>query len=262
MTKRPLSPAAQAAASLAALLTVLPASAQGSPVGQSGACVACLSIAVDANTTDSLPGQLEGLEVFVRVSAGREAAAWPSLAEIERKGGRPALLLSGMPGPLAPGVGELVRRIVIDLPAQPADQSDEVFSFSLKTSLTALRAAIPGSTAIGLAAGAARWQSLLSRDLGSYVDFVVVNDAQPLAQTGIELWQLTSAPSTVAAAISTTTTGATHVIWSLPADTTLAAALVSELARSLALPATADPQQPQAADRFAQDVQVIGSRSL
>src|SRR3954447_3266440 len=123
MTKRPLYAAAQAAASLAALLTVLPASAQGSSVGQSGACVACLSIAVDANTTGSLPGQLDGLEVFVRVNAGSEAAALPSLAEIERKGGRPALLLSGMPGPLAPGVGEHLQRIVIELPVQPADQS-------------------------------------------------------------------------------------------------------------------------------------------
>ena len=74
----------------------------------------------------------------------------------------------------------------------------------------------------------------------------MVNDAGPLAQTGIEQWQLTSVPSTVAAAISTTTTGATHVIWNLPADTTVAAALASELARSLAVPATVDPQQPQA----------------
>src|SRR3954468_7312168 len=162
MTKRPLSPAAQAAASLAALLTVLPASAQGSSVGQSGACVACLSIAVDANATGSLPGQLEGLEVFVRVNPGAEAAALPAVAEIERKGGRPALLLSGMPGPVASDVADRVRRIVIHLPVQPAEQSDEVFSFSLKTGLTALRAAVPGSTLIGLAAGAARWQSLLS----------------------------------------------------------------------------------------------------
>ena len=263
MTKRPLYAAAQAAASLTALLTVLPASAQGAD-WQSGACVTCLSIAVDPQQSVSLPLQLEGLEVFVRVNAGSEATALPALTEIERRGGRPALLLSGMPGPLAPDVVAQVRRIVIDIPVQPLDQSDDVFSFSLKTSLTSLRAAIPAATPIGLATGAARWQSLLSRDLASYVDFVVVSDTLPLDQTGIELWRLTSAPSTVAAALATTATGATHVIWNLPADAGLAAALASELTRSLAAPAPSpsNAQESQGTDRFAQDVQVVASRSL
>ena len=261
MTKRPLYAAAQTAASLAALLTVLPASAQGSSDGQSGACVACLSIAVDATATASLPGQLEGLEVFVRVNTGGDAAALPALAEIERKGGRPALLLSGMPGSVAPDVREHVQRIVIELPVQPADQSDEEFSFSLKTGLTALRAAIPGSTPIGVAAGAARWPSLLARDLASYVDFAVVSDSLALDQTGIELWRLTSAPSTAAAAIATTAS-TTHVIWSLPGEATLAAALASELTRSLAAPVPGNTPESPGADRFAQDVQVVASRSL
>ena len=107
---------------------------------QARASPAC-RIAVDAAV--SLPAQLEGLEVFVRVNAGSEAAALAALTQIEQKGGRPALLVSGIPGPLTTDVRDHVGRIVIDLPPQPPDQSDDVFSFSLKTSLTALRASDP-----------------------------------------------------------------------------------------------------------------------
>src|SRR6478752_5159432 len=121
MTKPPLYAAAQIAASVAALVTVLVAPARARSAWQPGACVTCLSIAVDAAV--SLPGQLEGLEVFVRGNAGSEAAALAALTEIEQKGGRPALLVSGIPGPLTTDVRDHVGRIVIVLPPQPPDQS-------------------------------------------------------------------------------------------------------------------------------------------
>jgi len=90
------------------------------------------------------------MEVFVRVAAGREEAGLASLADIERKGGRPSLLVSGMPASLPESVAGHVRRIVVTGPSRPIEQSDEVFAFALKTSLTTLRAAVSATTSIGL----------------------------------------------------------------------------------------------------------------
>jgi len=204
------------------------------------------------------------MEVFVRVAAGREEAGLASLADIERKGGRPSLLVSGMPASLPESVAGHVRRIVVTGPSRPIEQSDEVFAFALKTSLTTLRAAVSATTSIGLSAETAQWRLLLSRDFASYVDFVVLSDSTPLDTTGVEVWRRTSGASTVREALAATATAeVTHVIWNLPGDPAVAGSLATELARVIAAPSPAgDPQQPQTADRFAQEVQVVGSRSL
>src|SRR6185436_12519705 len=263
MTKRPLYAAAPAAASLAALLTVLPASARAAAEPQTGVCAACLSIAVDPGTSASLPAELGGIEVFVRVTAGSEPTGLPALIDVEHKGGRPSLLFSSIPPSLSADVIEHARRVVVTGPSRPNDLSDDAFAFSLKTSLTALRAAVPPTISIGMAADTPQWRSLLSRDLASYVDFVVLSDSMPLESTGIEVWRLTSGAATVAQALATTAApGSTHVIWSLPADPTIAGSLATELARVVTAPASTDPLQPQRGDRFAQEVQVVGSRSL
>ncbi|MFL6280950.1 MAG: hypothetical protein ACJ731_12620 [Vicinamibacterales bacterium] len=264
MTKRPLYAAAQTAASLAVLLTVFAAPVQAGANRQSGVCAACLSIAVDPGTTASLPGELQGMEVFVRVAAGSEEAGLAGLIDIEAKGGRPSLLVSGMPSSLPESMSGHVRRIVVTGPSRPVDQVDDVFAFGLKTSLTALRAAVSPTTLIGLSAETAQWRSLLSRDLPSYVDFVVLSDASPLGTTGFDVWRLTSGATTVREALAQTATAdVTHVIWSLPEDSAVAGSLATELARVIAAPSPAvDPQQAPAGDRFAQEVQVVGSRSL
>jgi len=203
------------------------------------------------------------MEVFVRVTAGSEEAGLPSLVDIERKGGRPSLLVSGIPASLSGNVTGHVRRVVVSGSSRPIDQSDAAFAFGLKTSLTALRAAVSPTIFIGLSAETAQWQSLLSHDFASYVDFVVLNDSMPFESTGNEVWRLTSQPAKVREALAATATGdATHVIWSLPADPVVAARLATGLARVIAAPTSGSDPQAQGGDRFAQEVQVVGSRAL
>ena len=263
MTKRPLYAAAQATASLAALLTVLLASTQARSAQPAGICAQCLSIAVDPPASASLPAALDGMEVFVRITPGREQTALQALLDVEQRGGRPALLVTGVPSSLSEDVSKHVRRMVVTEPPRPAGQTDDTFAYSLKTSLTALRAVIPQTTTLGMVTGAAAWRSLRSRDLASYVDFVVLTDSNTLDSTGTDVWRMAAGAATVSAALATTALpGASHVIWSLPADSSAAASLAADLVRVMATPAPNDPQQSQAADRFAQHVQVVGSRSL
>jgi hypothetical protein len=263
MTKRPLYAAASAAASVAALLTVLPASAQAGAKPQSGVCAQCLSIAIDRGAVASLPVELQGMEVFVRVTAGKEDIAVPALMEIERRGGHPGLLVSSIPASLSPTVTGHMRRLVVTEPIRPVGQSDEAFAFALKTSLTAMRAAVAPTIFLGMAADTEEWRSLLSRDLASYVDFVVLSDSREFESAGIEVWRLTSRVATVSEALAATAgAGASHLIWSLPDEPTIAGALGTELVRAMIAPASTDVRQPQTGDRFAQDVQVVGSRSL
>src|SRR5262245_20204495 len=263
MTKRPLYAAASTAASLAAVLTVLPASARAASDPQSGACAQCLSIAIDPGASTLLPAELLGMEVFVRVTAGKEDIAVPALIEIERRGGQPGLLIASIPTSLSPDVIGHMRRLVVTEPIRPVGQSDEGFAFALKTSLTAVRAAIAPTIYLGMAADAEEWRSLLSRELASYVDFLVLSDSSPFESAGVEVWRHSSRIHTVSEALAATATpGASHLIWSLPSEPATAAALATELLRVMTAPAPAPPdvQQPQTPDRFAQDVHVVGSR--
>lgn len=203
------------------------------------------------------------MEVFVRVTAGQEDVGLPALIDIEKKGGRPSLLISSVPTSVSENVSGHVRRLVVTEPLRQVGQSDDVFAFGLKTSLTAVRAVLAPTISLGMAAETAEWQALLTRDLASYVDFVVLSDSRPLDAAGIEVWRLTSGIATVPEALAETAVpGATHVIWSLPPDSTRAGALTAELVRVMTAPSPADPQQPQTGERFAQDVQVVASRSL
>jgi hypothetical protein len=263
MTKRPLYAAARTAAGLAALLTVLPFSAQAGRQQQSGVCAQCLSIATDPAASPSLPAELQALEVFVRVTGGKEDVAIPALLEIERRGGQPGLLVSSIPASLSPDVTRHLRRLIVTAPIRPVGQSDDAFAFALKMRLTAMRAAVPATISLGMAADTAEWQSLLSRDLASYVDFVILSDSGPFESAGIEVWRLTSRVLTVSDALAATAApGASHLIWSLPEEPATVAARATELVRALTMPPPTAARQAQAEDRFAQVVQVVGSRSL
>lgn len=251
-------------ASLAALLTLLPASAQAQPDRQNAVCATCVAIAVEPQVASALPPQLDGVEVFVRIAAGNEGAAAAALIDIERRGGRPALLIEGLPSTSpSPRAVERARRMVIVLGRTMPASIDDQFAFQLKTSLTALRAVVADGTAIGLSADAAVLSSLFTHDLGSYLDFVVANDQAPLSIRGTELWRSVPAFTSLERVLALSrTASATHWIWSLPADPAAAGALAGELARVTALPPGADPSTAIADDRFSQDVQVVAARSL
>jgi len=262
MAKRPLYAAAEIAASLAACLTLFPASAQARTKNQNAACATCIAIAVGPEVVASLPPHLEGVEAFVRVTAGAEAAAAAALTEIERRDGRPALFIEGLPSVTPPAaLLERVRRVVIASGSRPSGLTDDEFAFGVKTNLTALRAVAANTTTIGLAADAAVLSSLLAHDLGSYVDFVVVNDQAPISIEGLEVWRSVpgSTPLDRVLAMSRTAAAA-HWVWMLPSDAAAAATLAGDLVRATALP-PANLSEP-AGDRFAQEVQVVASRSL
>ena len=262
MAKRPLYAAVEAAASLAALLTVLPASTHAA-ARQAGVCAACVAIAIDPDAVASLPEQLEGMDVFVRIAAGAESTAVPALVEIERKGGRPSLLIATPTAAVPSDVAVHVRRIVVAAGTRTASQADEQFVFALKTSLTALRATVADSTLVGLSGPTTQLSSLATRDLTSYVDFIVATDAGPLEASGVEQWRLVPDGSTLETVLGMTRTGSpSHLIWTLPRDATAAGSLAGELARITAAPLPANPPLPGAGETFAQEVQVVGARSL
>jgi len=266
MAKQTLYAVAEMAASTAAFAAilsgshVLPASAW-----QTAVCVTCVAISVPADATRGLPEQLGGLEVLVRVVPGAEGAALEALTEIERTGGRPGLVIEGFPeaAPPAPVLAR-TRRILVAPGAVPAGQTAEAFAFALKTRLTAIRAGAADTATLGIAGDASALSTLLARDIGSYVDFIVSTDLAPLPSPGVELWRMIpGTPASVRDALAITQTpGVTHWLWSLPTDPVSAGLLTTELTRIAALPPAADPSKPGAPDRFVEGVEVVGSRSL
>jgi hypothetical protein len=267
MAKRSLYAAAEMAASLAvAAITVFPASAQaGRNRGDEAVCAACVAIAVDAATAPALPQQLQGVEVFVRVPGGKEGDAASTLDAIERAGGRPALLIDGWPmAALPPAVARRAGRIVIDPGRRPADVTEDQFAFRMKTAVSALRGALPDTARIGLAGDVALLSSLLSRNVGFYLDFLVAVDDEPFSITGIELWRTipASVTSLDRALTASNAAAAQHWLWMLPPDPSIAGTLAGKLARAKTTPVASDTPQSAATDTFVQDVEVVASRSL
>lgn len=264
MTKRTLYALAEFGVSVSTLVVVFSGAAvlrAGGP--QSAACASCIAIAIPSDALAALPPQLDGLEVFVRFVPGAAPMALAALAEIERRGGRPCLFLEGTEVPPADLVAR-ARRVLVLPEAVPPDQSPDATAFALKTRLTAIRANAAPATAIGLAIDGRTLTMLLSRDLMSYVDFIVSTDAAVAAAAGLEQWRMI--PGTVAsvgAALGLTRApGTTHWLWPLPPDPTVAGTLAAELTRVAALPPTETATQPGAPQGFVEGVEVVGSRSL
>ena len=146
----------------------------------------------------------------------------------------------------------------------PPDQTPDATAFALKTQLTAVRAGAATTTTVGLAIDGRTLSTLLSRDLASYVDFIVSTDATVVSAAGLEQWLMI--PGHVAsvrdALAVTRTPGITHWLWPLPPDPAVAGALAAELTRVAALPPAESASQPGAPQGFVEGVEVIGSRSL
>ena len=267
MTKRTLYALAEFAGPVLFACALLLAPAAARPAGAQGAaCATCVAIAVTPDQAALLPGELDGMEVLVRISPGAESGAAEALALIDERGGRPALFLTAVPEspPAAPTLAQ-ARRIVIATGAPPSGQTAEEYTFALKTRLTAIRAGAPATTTLGIAADAATIRFALARELGSYVDFVVVTGTEPFDASGVEIWRAIPVPTATVQevlALTRSSPGITHWIWELPADPAVAAPLATELARVAALPAGADPNQPGAGEHVGESVEVVGARAL
>src|SRR5919107_1392449 len=98
MTKRRLYAVAEFGAAIVMLagVLVLPASLRAAAL-QNAPCPGCIALSISPAAATELPAQLDGREVFIRLTPGSEPAAVDALIEVQRKGGRPALSLE-IPG--------------------------------------------------------------------------------------------------------------------------------------------------------------------
>jgi len=265
MTKRTLYAVAEVPVSLAAAAMLLAPPFVPAAASQGAACATCVVVALPASQVPSLPAALDGMEVLVRVATGTEPDAAAAIAEVDRRGGRPGLFVTALPeSGLAASVLAQARRAVIAIEPPGANQSPEEYAFALKKRLTAVRAGAPATMTIGISADAATLTLAVSRELGSYVDFVVVAGTQPFAAPGLEVWR--ALPASAASvpdvlALTRGSPGTAHWLWHMPEDAGTAASLAAELVRVAALPAGIDPAQP-AGERVGESVQVIASRAL
>ena len=112
MTKRTLYAVAEFGVTVATLLAVFSGADVLRASGrQSAACASCIAVGTTSEALASLPPQLDGLEVFVRFVPGAGPTALEALTEIERRGGRPCLLLDGAPGEAPPTNFSLGRAV-------------------------------------------------------------------------------------------------------------------------------------------------------
>ena len=199
----------------------------GAAALQNAGCPSCIALSITPAAATGLPPQLDGREVFIRLLPGSEPAVIDALMEVERKGGRPALAFA-IPGePVVPaGARARVRRVLLPAGAWQGEDPD-LFAFALKRRLTGIRAAIDVTTPLGLAVDARTLTMLMSRDLGSYVDFVVATDPVATPPAAIELWRtLPGTPASVKEVLeSTRAPETTHWLWQLPDDPAMAGAL-------------------------------------
>jgi len=98
MTKRTLYAVAELPVSLFLAATVLLASpVVPGAAAQGAACAACVALSVSPDQVSLLPAELDGMEVLIRVAPGAEAGAADAMASIEKRGGRPGLLMTALP---------------------------------------------------------------------------------------------------------------------------------------------------------------------
>ena len=194
---------------LCALLSVA-AFAEARAVAQTSApCAPCAAVVVDPADRERLPPALPALDVLVRVRPGEEARAQGILESIRERGGKPGLLIDGLPVgdpvTIAPApIDTLVVRLHV------ASGELVAVAFDLKTRLTAVRAALPSEVRIGLAAPETTLRDLLAHDLAPYLDFVVSGSAPHPA---VPWWRDAGELTDVGSALKSQPVGAGRSLW-------------------------------------------------
>lgn len=225
---------------LRALLAVVlvpllaPAAAGPAPQARHAPCAGCVAIVVTPGTALALPERLDGLRVFVAVEPdgpGGPAAARSALEDIAQRGGRPGLLVAGVPAAIPDTVMQLARAVLVAVPPDTRDHPDAL-AFALKTRLTDLRAGAAGTVELGIVGERARLALLLSRDLAPYLDVVVTTDGPLEAPEGLPLWRVMEARSTGAALEVTRSVEAASWLWRMPPDALEAGRAAADLARA------------------------------
>lgn len=239
MTKRTLYARLQGMLRLAAGAVALLAVSERA-LAQPAPCASCLVPVITPGAGLLFPERLEGFDVLVRVAAGRESDAAEALEQIAQRGGRPGVLIRGLPEAAPdPVLLSRVHTIVIELD----DGRSSAAVFALKKLLTAMRAMAPAIAAFGVSAATREGAS----DLAGYVDFVIVRGEQGPSSVAPE-WRAIAPASLAAALDATRARDATRWMWRLPDDPSAAAGLLRDLTRP--------------SDQPAEDVQVVARRRL
>jgi hypothetical protein len=239
MTKRPLYARLRIPLRLAAgIAALLAASAPG--LAQPAPCATCLLPVVTAPRAAAFPERLEGIDVLVRVRAGAEGEAAGAIATIAQRGGRPGLLIEGMPSsPVGAVVSAHLHTVLIRLDAVP----DAAAVFALKTLLTATRAAVPTTMALGVSVASRD----VARELAPYIDFAALEPGAPSYGLTPE-WRFVEAADLDGALAATESRDVARWVWLMPDTPEAVGRLLGELTRP--------------ADHPVEDVQVVAPRRL
>ena len=168
-------------------------------------CGSCIGITILAGQKLLLPDDLAGLTILVRVPADApDVDAREALSEIERRGGRPAVIVAPAPGPG---------------PENP--------EYRLRVFLTQLRGQLPPGVLVALEATRADIQAALPQ-LSPYVD-VIVSPVRPPGPGG-RLWPFVAAADADAALRATEAGGFEQWVVAAPPDVVAARALIHSLA--------------------------------
>jgi len=193
-------------------------------------CAACIVLVAAPGQSLLAVEPLNGIEILVDSGTTSAASVSAAMHAIADAGGRPGLIVpnDGAPAPL-PGAAA-PHRVAVRVALGGVDVDETVFR--LKTQLVDIRSAAPRAL-VGIVTTTGDWQTLVDRDIDSYVDFHGVEAERPAAPAlpasvfaGALPLAVTAAPGKADAA---------RWIVSLPADVVRASAAIRDLARSTAV---------------------------
>ena len=196
-------------------------------------CAECLTLVVERGQSSSIPGPLNDARIAVRVPAGGEDAAVAALSQIREGGGRPGLVVVGLPAqPVSGDAAALVRDLFIDIGDATLPVNEMVFL--LRSRFTELRG-LSGGLRLGLIASRLQ-RDQLSREIGPYVDvFLEPTSAEALRPS----WPAVGSPYAVAVSSADSPgrlpPSARLLLWRAPPQPDETESLVRDLATSMSL---------------------------
>jgi hypothetical protein len=206
-------------------------------VPQAGAapCALCIAIVITPGQALALPERLGGLDILVDWADAPSAAVEAALRDIARKGGRPGLLVSSIGAPaVPPRLLRDLRVVLSQIDTADPESTPDALVYHLKTQFTTWRAATTQTLELGLVGPTAALETLLARDIGSYVDFVTWADPARDAQ-GRAVWRTADATVPQLTSVSTALQATRHRtaarwLWRAPSHVDAAARVIGDLA--------------------------------
>jgi hypothetical protein len=140
-------------------------------------CAACIVLVAAPGQSLLVAEPLNGIEILIDSGTGVANSVPAAMQAIADAGGRPGLLVAAadafppLPNDLPP------HRVAVRAALGGASIDEAVFR--LKTQLVEIRSAAPGAL-VGIVTTTADWQTLVDRDIASYLDFHSVHAGAPV----------------------------------------------------------------------------------